>query len=113
MPTLSVNRYYDERITAARPLGGHRLHLTFADGFAADLDLAPLLDRGPIYSVLSDLDFFAQFKVLDEWGIVEWPNGLDQSPGSLRAWCEAGKVLSHEETDTWIEQHSVAAEKVA
>ena len=38
---------YIERLTSAPPLGGHRLALTFADGFTALLDLEPALE-GPV-----------------------------------------------------------------
>lgn len=108
----AMNRYYDERITAAQPLGGHTLHITFEDGFSATIDLAPLLDRGPIFGPLRDPAFFACVVVLQDWGTVEWPGGPDLSPGSLRAWCEAGKVMDYDETDAWIERHAVAARKV-
>jgi len=108
-----MNRYYDERIAAAQPLDGHRLLITFADGFSAPLDLAPLLDRGPIFEPLRDMDFFVRVAVLPDWGTVEWPNGLDLSPGSLRAWCEAGKYLDHDATNAWIDRHADAPQKVA
>lgn len=36
---------YIEKLTSALPLGGHRLALTFADGFTASLDLGPALEE--------------------------------------------------------------------
>jgi hypothetical protein len=108
-----MNRYYDERIIAAQPLGGHKLNLTFEDGFSATLDLAPLLECGPIFAPLRDPLFFARVAVLTDWGTIEWPGGPDLSPGSLRAWGEAGRFMDYDETNAWIDQHTVAAEKVA
>lgn len=45
-------------------------------------------------------------------GVLEWADDLELSPGALRAWCEAGKFMNHDETDAWIEEHTVGAEKV-
>ena len=104
--------YLTEAVTAIQPLDGHRVRATFADAFTGEVDLAPLLDCGAIFEPLRDLTFFRHVTV-SALGVPEWPNELDLSPGSLRAWCEAGKFMDYEETDAWIEQHSGAPEKVA
>src|SRR5579862_7504103 len=100
-----MNQYYSQKVTDAQALGGHRLLVTFADGFSAEIDLTALLDAGLIFSPLRDPVVFAQAKVNSEWGIIEWPGEIDLSPGSLRAWCEAGHFLSLEETDEWVRKH--------
>jgi hypothetical protein len=41
---------YIEKLTSALPLGGHRLAITFADGFTASLDLEPALEVAGIDS---------------------------------------------------------------
>ena len=86
---------YIERLTSAVPLGGHRLSLTFADGFAATLDLAPALE-GPLFASLLDPAAFHGVTVED--GVPVWPCGADIDPGTLRIWAESGRVLSDEET---------------
>jgi hypothetical protein len=108
-----MNQYYEQTVTAAKPLGGHRLRVTFADGFSAEIDLEALLGRGPIFEPLRDPDFFARVGVEEGFGCLIWPGDLDLSSGSLRAWCEAGKFMDYDETNAWIKQHAVAAEKVA
>ena len=105
--------YYEQQVTAAAPLGGYRLRVTFADGFTGEIDLSALVGRGPIYEPLRDVAFFQRVKVSPEWGVLEWAEDLELSPGALRAWCEAGKLMDHDETDAWIERHSVDPEKVA
>jgi hypothetical protein len=105
-------KYYQQNVAAVEVLGGWRLRVTFEDGYAATIDLAPLLECGPIFQPLRDASFFAQVKV-SEWGVLEWPGEIDISSGSLRAWCEAGKFMDYEETNAWIEQHSSPAQKVA
>ena len=72
-------------ITAVEYLGGHRLRLTFADGFVGDVDLAERLARpnGPMFEPLEDVGYFAQVTVDPELGTVVWPNGADLAPDVL------------------------------
>lgn len=86
---------YIERLTSALPLGGHRLALTFADGFTASLDLEPALE-GPLFAPLLDPAAFRAVTVED--GVPVWPCGADIDPATLRIWAEAGRVLSDEGT---------------
>jgi hypothetical protein len=98
---------YIERLTAAVPLGGHSLALTFADGFTASLDLGPALE-GPLFAPLLDPAAFRAVTVED--GVPVWPCGADMDPATLRVWAEAGRVLSDEETSSapLIERRTLA-----
>jgi hypothetical protein len=106
-----MNRYFTETITAIEAIVGHRVHVTFQDGYSGEVDLTPLLNCGPIFEPLREEAIFKQVTVAD--GAPLWPEDIDLSPGALRAWCEAGKFMDYEETDAWIEQHIVAPERVA
>lgn len=86
---------YIEKLTSGRPLGGHRIALTFADGFAAALDLKPALE-GPLFAPLLDPAAFQAVTVED--GVPVWACGADIDPATLRIWAESGRVLSVEET---------------
>lgn len=108
-----MNQYYEQTVTAAEPLGGCRLRVAFADGFSAEIDLEPLLGRGPIFEPLRDPGFFARVGVEKDFGCLIWPGDLDLSSGSLRAWREAGKFMDYDETNAWIEQHAGEPERVA
>jgi hypothetical protein len=108
-----MKKYYSQKVTSVEALGGYRLKVTFADHFTASIELAPLLDSGPMFAPLRDLSFFNRVRVSPEWGVLEWPQEIDLSPGTLRAWCEAGSFLNHEQTENWIQQHSGETEKVA
>ncbi|CAN5637858.1 hypothetical protein BH20ACT2_BH20ACT2_01790 [soil metagenome] len=72
-------------ITAVEHLGGHRLRLTFADGFIGDVDLSDRFGEpvGPIFRPLQDIGYFAQVVVDAELGTVVWPNGADLAPEVL------------------------------
>ncbi len=72
-------------ITAVEHLGGHRLRLTFADGFVGDVDLTERFKatKGPVFEPLQDVDYFAKVSVDSELGTVVWPNGADLAPEVL------------------------------
>ena len=106
-----MNRYLTEKVTAIVPLGGHRLRVTFADGFTGEADLAPLLERGPIFEPWRDVAFFQSVHVV--CGAPEWSDDLDLSPGSLRAYCEAGRFMDYAETDAWITRTGEKTQQVA
>ncbi len=72
-------------IVAVEHLGGHRLRLTFADGFVGDVDLADRFkaSKGPMFKPLRDVEYFAKVAVDTELGTVVWPNGADLAPEVL------------------------------
>ena len=103
--------YLTEELRTAEPLSGHRLRLTFTDGYTAEIDLFPILNWGPVYEAIRNPEDFRQVTV--RHGVPEWPGDFDFSPGTLRAWCEAGKIMSLDETDEWVRSHSSPHEQAA
>jgi len=103
--------YLTEELRTAEPLDGHSLRLTFTDGYSAEIDLSPILNWGPIYEAIRDPENFRQVTV--RYGVPEWPGDFDFSPGTLRAWCEAGKIMSLDETDAWVRSHCSTRQQAA
>ena len=71
-------------IIEARPLGGYRLYLRYADDTAGEIDLAPLLQFTGVFEPLRDPQFFGLVQVDPEIGTIVWPNGADLCPDVLR-----------------------------
>lgn len=69
------------RLIEAEPLDGYQVHLRFADGLAADLDLSYLLDFGGVFEPLKDPEFFR--KLFIEGPTIAWPNEADIAPDTL------------------------------
>jgi hypothetical protein len=67
----------------ATPLGGYEVHLRFADGLAADVDLSYLVGLGPVFEPLRDIDYFRKLKVTEFHDTIEWPNEADIAPETL------------------------------
>ncbi|MGC1165872.1 MAG: DUF2442 domain-containing protein [Solirubrobacterales bacterium] len=68
-------------LVEAEPLGDYEVHLRFADGLAADVDLSYLLDFGGVFEPLRDPDFFR--KLFIDGPSIAWPNEADIAPETL------------------------------
>jgi len=73
------------RVTSVTVLPGFRLHVTFVDGTAGEVELEPFLRRPEIgegvFAPLRDPEVFAQARVV--LGAVEWPGGPDLAPDAM------------------------------
>lgn len=70
-------------LTEAVPRDGYRVHLRFADGLTAEVDLGYLVDCGPVFEPLRDPEFFRRLEI-DECGVtIAWPNQADIAPETL------------------------------
>ena len=63
------------RLIKAVPLDDYKVHLRFADGLAADVDLSYLVGCGEVFEPLRDVEYFRKLRV-DELG--------DRSPGRTK-----------------------------
>ena len=69
-------------VSSCRHLGDDRLWVGFGDGREGVVrwtDPAP----GPMTAPLRDVAFFAQARLNEESGALEWPNGFDCAPEYL------------------------------
>jgi hypothetical protein len=62
---------------------GHRVHVSFEDGLAVELDLSYLLDYGGVFEPLRDVVYFRQLRADPEAGTIVWPNQADIAPETL------------------------------
>ena len=70
-------------LTEAAPLDDYKVHLRFEDGLAADIDLSYLLDRGPVFEPLRDMEYFRKLRIEEFGTTIEWPNEADIAPETL------------------------------
>ncbi|HET6998877.1 MAG TPA: DUF2442 domain-containing protein [Solirubrobacterales bacterium] len=85
------------KLVEAVPLDGYEVHLRFADGLAANVDLSYLLEYGGVFEPLRDVEFFQ--KLFIEGPTIAWPNEADIAPETLydhvqRAVYEKRRALS-------------------
>ena len=97
------------RLRTIRHNGDYQLAFAYDDGLVAELDFASyvIARSGPMIEPLGDPKYFAQAFI--DHGVLTWPHGFDVCPDILRAWCEAGRILSREETGQRIAKSLPAA----
>ena len=79
------------KISAVEPLDGWWLRLTFSDGAVKEVDLAEIFERGSVFSAIrANRDVFAQVRVNQETGTIEWPGEVDLDPEVLYGRFEPG-----------------------
>jgi hypothetical protein len=78
----------------ARLLDGHTVHVRFADGTTADVDLSYLLEYGGVFEPLRDSAYFAQLRADAEAGTIVWPNNADIAPETLYAHAQSRAAAS-------------------
>lgn len=103
-------------LTAVQALPPARLRLTFADGYAACVDLAAVIAAHPTLAALRGATVFEQV-ALDEWGgCVRWAgrDDLELAADNLRALAieQAGQA-SHETVIAWMVRHSLTLDEAA
>jgi hypothetical protein len=65
-------------IAHVEPLEGRWVRLRFSDGAIKDVDLAPLLARGGLFTrIRDDRGFFEQVHVDPASGTIAWPGDID------------------------------------
>jgi len=70
------------QLTSAEYVAGHVIHVRFADGVEADVDLEAEL-FGEVFEPLKDPGVFRQFRMDSELNTIRWPCGADFAPEFL------------------------------
>ena len=84
-------------VISAKYIDGYKIELIFDDGKKGIVDLSRYLKRGGVFERFKNIEFFKNFTVNKELGIIAWQDELDVSPETL--YCEAtGSPLP-----TWVE----------
>ncbi len=72
-------------VVSATYQGGYRIELEFDDGRRGNVDFAKYLDRQGVFERFRDLEFFRNFTVYEELGVLTWGNEIDVAPETLYA----------------------------
>ena len=73
--------YHD--VTEMRIMDGYKLQLTFDDGKSGVLDCKPFIDKGGVFSKLSDPEFFKNVQINSELGVLTWDDEIDIAPETV------------------------------
>lgn len=72
-------------VVTAKYLGEYRIELTFDDGKGGVIDFADYRNLGGVFERFRDLEYFRNFKVDPELGVLTWEGGVDVAPETLYA----------------------------
>lgn len=72
--------------------GDSLLRLVFADGEERVVDFKPVIQRGGVFTRLSDPQLFARVSVSKDGRYIEWPGEIDFCADAL--WLEGSLVTS-------------------
>lgn len=101
-------------LISVKALPHRKLALRFADGFAAELDFAPLLKHKAL-SLLADAKLFARARLDARGGYVVWiADDLEMAADNLRHLAvEQSGGIGHERIWNWMHRNGLTQERAA
>jgi hypothetical protein len=70
-------------VISARHIGSYKIEVSFEDGKKGIVDFSKYLKKGGVFERFKDIEFFKNFTVNEELGIITWQDELDISPETL------------------------------
>jgi hypothetical protein len=70
-------------IISGKYINGYKIELVFDDGKKGIVDFSKYLKMGGVFERFKDIDFFKNFSINEELGIITWQNELDVAPETL------------------------------
>ncbi|MFH1157126.1 MAG: DUF2442 domain-containing protein [Pseudomonadota bacterium] len=72
-------------VTSAIYKGGYKIQVSFEDGTTGVVDFSKYLNRSGVFENFRNLDFFKNFKIHGELGVLCWGDEIDIAPETLYA----------------------------
>ena len=72
-------------VVSAQYRSGYRIEVVFDDGRRGIVDLSKYAERGGVFERFRDMEFFRDFKINEELGVLTWGEELDIAPETLYA----------------------------
>ncbi len=91
-------------IISAKYKGGYKIELTFENGRSGVVDFTKYIEKGGVFSQLSDIGYFKQFQVNKELGVLTWDDKIDVAPEVLYSE-STGEALPE-----WMQEESAMEE---
>ena len=65
--------------------GGYKIEVTFEDGVTGIVDFSKFLSKGGVFEKFRNIEFFKNFRINRELGILTWGDEVDIAPETLYA----------------------------
>ena len=73
--------YYD--VKSAQYCDGYKIKVTFEDGKGGVVDFQPYLQKGGVFEKFRDINFFKNFYINEEIGVLSWKDDVDIAPETI------------------------------
>ena len=70
-------------VISATYIEGYKIEVRFDDGRMGIVDFSKYLQMGGVFERFKNIEFFKNFAVNEELGIITWQDELDVSPETL------------------------------
>ena len=70
-------------VVSANYKGGYKIEVIFEDGAKGIVDFSKYALKGGVFEKFKDLNFFKEFKINKELGVLTWGEEIDIAPETL------------------------------
>ncbi|PIP40641.1 MAG: hypothetical protein COX19_05305 [Desulfobacterales bacterium CG23_combo_of_CG06-09_8_20_14_all_51_8] len=70
-------------VISANYKGGYKIEVTFEDGASGIVDFSKYLRASGVFEKFKDMEFFKNFKINEELGVLTWKDEIDIAPETL------------------------------
>jgi len=70
-------------VVSAKYKGDYRIEVVFDDGRSGIVDFSKYLERGGVFEQFRDIEFFRNFQINEELGVLTWGEDVDIAPETL------------------------------
>jgi hypothetical protein len=72
-------------VVSASYKGDYKIEVEFENGEKGTVDFSKYLEKGGVFDRFKDIDFFKNFTINREVGVLTWQNDIDVAPETLYA----------------------------
>lgn len=94
-------------LISANYMEGYKIEVTFEDGAKGIVDFSKYLSKGGVFEKFKDKEFFKNFKINEELGVLTWADEIDIAPETIYAEATGSQL------PRWMHQHGAPAANVA
>ena len=86
-------------VVSAKYKGEYKIELIFEDGVTGIMDFSKFISRGGVFEKFRDVEFFKNFSINNELGVLTWGDEIDIAPETLYA------EATRSPLPNWMELH--------
>jgi hypothetical protein len=72
-------------VVSANYKDGYKIEVTFEDGASGIVDFSKYLSKGGVFEKFNSMEFFKNFRINEELGVLTWGDEIDIAPETLYA----------------------------